>query len=230
MVGMAAGKAIFDDMRKRVLYVERGGNKKVLQVCLNMVITGQHSDSTWLRAIADSVLCCTGNPGVGKTTLARLVSRFLHAYGVLPKDTFVEKNGLELKGQYVGQSCPRVVDAVADAMGGCECCSQFGARSPDTVAGKACSSTRHTPSRAAMTLSAWRSSGPCSQRSSFRWVHPGRHREPLPCPGGKQSHQPAGDPRGVQGQDAGPAQCGSGPAAPIPQSGSSLFFPCLLVR
>jgi len=99
LVGMAAGKAIFDDMRKRVLYVERGGNKKVLQVCLNMVITG--------------------NPGVGKTTLARLVSRFLHAYGVLPKDTFVEKNGLELKGQYVGQSCPRVVDAVADAMGGC---------------------------------------------------------------------------------------------------------------
>ena len=44
LVGMAAGKAIFDDMRKRVLYVERGGNKKVLQVCLNMVITGEHSD------------------------------------------------------------------------------------------------------------------------------------------------------------------------------------------
>jgi len=44
LVGMAAGKALFDDMRKRVLYVENGGSKKVLQVCLNMVITGEHSD------------------------------------------------------------------------------------------------------------------------------------------------------------------------------------------
>ena len=66
-----------------------------------------------------AVLCCTGNPGVGKTTLARLVSRFLHAYGVLPKDSFVEKNGLELKGKYVGHSAPQVQEAVADAMGGC---------------------------------------------------------------------------------------------------------------
>ena len=41
LVGMAAGKAIFDDMRQRVLYVEKGGNKRVLQVCLNMVITGE---------------------------------------------------------------------------------------------------------------------------------------------------------------------------------------------
>ena len=60
-----------------------------------------------------------GNPGVGKTTLARLIARFLYAYGVLPKDSFVEKNGLELKGKYVGHSAPQVQEAVADAMGGC---------------------------------------------------------------------------------------------------------------
>ena len=29
------------------------------------------------------------------------------------------KNGLELKGKYVGHSCPNVVEAVAEAMGGC---------------------------------------------------------------------------------------------------------------
>ena len=40
----------------------------------------------------------TGSPGVGKTTFARLAAKFLRAYGVLGEDTFVEKNGLELKG------------------------------------------------------------------------------------------------------------------------------------
>lgn len=98
LVGMSEAKQMFNDLRKRVQYVENGGNRKVLQVCLNMVITG--------------------NPGVGKTTLARLIGRFLHAYGVLPKDTFVERNGLELKGKYVGHSAPQVQEAVADAMGG----------------------------------------------------------------------------------------------------------------
>ena len=44
LVGMAAGKALFDDMRQRVQYVENGGSKKVLQVCLNMVITGGHCE------------------------------------------------------------------------------------------------------------------------------------------------------------------------------------------
>ena len=36
----------------------------------------------------------TGNPGTGKTTFARLLARFFHTYGVLPKDHFVEKNGV----------------------------------------------------------------------------------------------------------------------------------------
>ena len=117
LVGMAAGKALFDDMRKRVLYVENGGSKKVLQVCLNMVITGGHCEVHGLRS--DIFTLFAGNPGVGKTTLVRLIARFLYAYGVLPKDSFVEKNGLELKGKYVGHSAPQVQEAVADAMGGC---------------------------------------------------------------------------------------------------------------
>ena len=60
----------------------------------------------------------TGNPGTGKSTAARIVARYLHAYGVLPSETVVERNALLLKGQYVGQSAPRVAEAVADAMGG----------------------------------------------------------------------------------------------------------------
>jgi SpoVK/Ycf46/Vps4 family AAA+-type ATPase len=99
MIGMGAGKVFFAEMRKKVEYVERTGDTKLLHTSLNMRITG--------------------NPGTGKTTLARLLFRYLHAYGVLPKDTFVEKNGLEMKGKYVGHTAPTVKEAIAEAMGGC---------------------------------------------------------------------------------------------------------------
>ena len=45
----------------------------------------------------------TGKPGTGKTTFARLVHKFLKAHGVLTGE-FVEKNALELKGEYVGST------------------------------------------------------------------------------------------------------------------------------
>jgi SpoVK/Ycf46/Vps4 family AAA+-type ATPase len=99
LVGLENVKKFFETMKTKVQYVERGGDMKTLRTSMNMVLTG--------------------NPGVGKTTVARLVAKFLHAYGILPTDRFVEKNALELKGQFVGQTGPTVKAAVADAMGGC---------------------------------------------------------------------------------------------------------------
>jgi len=60
----------------------------------------------------------TGNPGVGKTLFSKLVARFLRAYGVLEKDTFIEVNGLELRGEAVGETGPKVQKLFADAAGG----------------------------------------------------------------------------------------------------------------
>lgn len=41
-------------------------------------------------------------PRTGKTTVARLIGRYLYAHGVLPRDTFVERNALALKGLQQG--------------------------------------------------------------------------------------------------------------------------------
>lgn len=71
--------------------------------------------------LTQSLQVITGNPGTGKTTFVRLCYEFLRAYGILPSDhpIFVERSGLELKGQFLGDTAPRVKRAVREALGGC---------------------------------------------------------------------------------------------------------------
>ena len=43
----------------------------------------------------------------------------MRAYGLLSKDNFVEKNALELKGEYVGETNVKVREVIEEAKGGC---------------------------------------------------------------------------------------------------------------
>lgn len=59
-----------------------------------------------------------GNPGTGKTTMARVFADALSAMGILPSGQLIEVAPKDLKGQYMGHTGPKV-DAVFDrAMGG----------------------------------------------------------------------------------------------------------------
>lgn len=59
-----------------------------------------------------------GNPGTGKTTMARVFADALSAMGILPSGQLVEVAPKDMKGQYMGHTGPKV-DAVFDrAMGG----------------------------------------------------------------------------------------------------------------
>ena len=60
----------------------------------------------------------TGNPGTGKTTVARILGRLFNAIELLPSDKLVETDRSGLVGQYVGSTAPLVNAKCDEAMGG----------------------------------------------------------------------------------------------------------------
>lgn len=60
----------------------------------------------------------TGNPGTGKTTIARLLSRYMKAIHALSQGQLVEVTRADLVAQYVGQTAPLTMSVIKSAIGG----------------------------------------------------------------------------------------------------------------
>ena len=63
-------------------------------------------------------LVFNGNPGTGKTTVARLIAKIYKSLGVVSKGTFVEVDRGGLVASYVGQTAPKTQAVIDKAMGG----------------------------------------------------------------------------------------------------------------
>ena len=60
----------------------------------------------------------TGSPGTGKTTIARIISKYLKSIGVLSGGQLVEVSRADLVGRYVGHTAPLTNKVISSAIGG----------------------------------------------------------------------------------------------------------------
>lgn len=60
----------------------------------------------------------TGNPGTGKTTMARIVANVLHECGAISTNNLVETDRSGLVGQYIGETAQKTKEVINSALGG----------------------------------------------------------------------------------------------------------------
>jgi hypothetical protein len=60
----------------------------------------------------------TGNPGTGKTTVARIISKILFGFGILKSATFIEADRSRLVGGFVGQTAIKTSEVIDEAVNG----------------------------------------------------------------------------------------------------------------
>ena len=60
----------------------------------------------------------TGNPGTGKTTIARIMAKMLFDLGLIKENKLIEVERKDLVGEYVGQTAPKTSEVIRKAMGG----------------------------------------------------------------------------------------------------------------
>lgn len=93
--------------------------KKDVKELISLVQMQKYRESNGLKSLPVSLhLVFTGNPGTGKTSVARILANIYREIGILSKGQLIEVDRADLVAGYVGQTAIKTKEKIQEAMGG----------------------------------------------------------------------------------------------------------------
>ena len=92
--------------------------KKVLYELVDVITLKEKTKDTLNIKNLNLHMVFLGNPGTGKTTIARIIADILYNLGYIKENKLVEVSSKDLVAEYVGQTAPKTMQVIEKSLGG----------------------------------------------------------------------------------------------------------------